>query len=73
MVNTLIPRPAITEYADTKDRCNMCPNDQTIKEHMAFQKSYSNKFKELRSKYLADKNMLLSNFLQLFIIYKILN
>eukprot|EP01022_Parablepharisma_sp_SALTPOND_P002130 TRINITY_DN1087_c0_g1_i1.p1 TRINITY_DN1087_c0_g1~~TRINITY_DN1087_c0_g1_i1.p1 ORF type:complete len:796 (-),score=97.69 TRINITY_DN1087_c0_g1_i1:2456-4753(-) len=64
MADQLTPLPDNEEtYLYKRDRLNLVPNAEKIRENLTFHKTFTNKFTEIRDKLLPDKNMVLSNFL----------
>ena len=64
MVDSLVPLPNDEEsYLYKKDRNNLVPNHAKIQENIAYHKSFTSRFTEIRDKLLPDKNILLSIFI----------
>ncbi len=65
MANTLVPLPTNPDtFLYHRDRSNLVPNGEKVRENIEFHKTFTARFCEIRDKLLPDQNMLLSIFAQ---------
>jgi len=66
MTENLLPLPKDSEdYIYKKDRQKLVPNGDLVKEQYDTAKAFTTKFKEVRDKFLPDKNLILSIFIRI--------
>ena len=61
MVESLAPLPSDEEtYLYKRDRLNLVPNAEKIREDIEYHKTFTNKFNEIKNQLVPDQNMLIS-------------